>query len=104
VDGVPSFRLPPQVESTVYFVTAEALTNVAKYAGATTANVTLAVEHGRLLLLIRDDGAGGADPTSGSGLRGLRDRVEALDGQLHIDSPHGLGTTLIAEIPIGGNP
>jgi signal transduction histidine kinase len=104
VDGVPSFRLPPQVESTVYFVTAEALTNVAKYAGATTANVTLAVEHGRLLHLIRDDGAGGADATTGSGLRGLRDRVEALDGQLHIDSPHGLGTTLIAEIPIGGNP
>jgi signal transduction histidine kinase len=104
VDGVPSFRLPPPVESTVYFVTAEALTNVAKYAAATTANITLAVEHGRLLLLIRDDGAGGADPTTGSGLRGLRDRVEALDGQLHIDSPHGLGTTLIAEIPLGGQP
>jgi signal transduction histidine kinase len=104
VDGVPAFRLPAPVESTVYFVTAEALTNVAKYAGATTANITLAVEHGRLLLLIRDDGAGGADPAAGSGLRGLRDRVEALDGQLHIDSPHGLGTTLIAEIPIGGHP
>ncbi|HEX5620917.1 MAG TPA: sensor domain-containing protein [Solirubrobacteraceae bacterium] len=103
VDGVPEFRLPPPVESTAYFVTAEALTNVAKYAGATTANVTLAVEHGRLLLLIRDDGAGGADPAAGSGLRGLRDRVEALDGQLHIDSPAGLGTTLIAEIPIGGH-
>jgi len=103
VDGVPSFRLPAAVESTVYFVTAEALTNVAKYAAATTANVTLAVEHGRLLLLIRDDGAGGADPATGSGLRGLRDRVEALDGQLHIDSPPGLGTTLIAEIPIGGH-
>jgi signal transduction histidine kinase len=103
VDGVPSFRLPAAVESTVYFVTAEALTNVAKYAAATTANVTLAVEHGRLLLLIRDDGAGGADPAAGSGLRGLRDRVEALDGQLHIDSPPGLGTTLIAEIPIGGH-
>jgi len=104
VDGVPSFRLPPPVESAAYFVTAEALTNVAKYAGATTANITLAIEHGRLLLLIRDDGAGGADPTGGSGLRGLRDRVEALDGQLHIDSPHGLGTTLIAEIPIGAHP
>jgi signal transduction histidine kinase len=103
VDGVPSFRLPAPVESTVYFVTAEALTNVAKYAAATTANITLAVEHGRLLLLIRDDGAGGADPSTGSGLRGLRDRVEALDGQLHIDSPPGLGTTLIAELPIGGH-
>jgi signal transduction histidine kinase len=100
VDGVPEVRLPPQVESAAYFVTAEALTNVAKYAGATTAGVTLATEHGRLLLLIRDDGAGGADPSAGSGLRGLRDRVEALDGQLHIDSPPGLGTTLIAEIPL----
>jgi signal transduction histidine kinase len=104
VDGVPATRLPALVESAAYFVTAEALTNVAKYAGATTANITLAVEHGRLLLLIRDDGAGGADPTTGSGLRGLRDRVEALDGQLHVDSPPGLGTTLIAEIPIGGHP
>jgi signal transduction histidine kinase len=100
VDGVPETRLPPQVESAAYFVTAEALTNVAKYAGATTAGVTLAIDHGRLLLLIRDDGAGGADPNTGSGLRGLRDRVEALDGQLHIDSPPGLGTTLIAEIPL----
>jgi signal transduction histidine kinase len=103
VDGVPSFRVPPQVESAAYFVTAEALTNVAKYAGATSASVTLAIEHGRLLLVIRDDGAGGADPAAGSGLRGLRDRVEALDGQLHIDSPPGLGTTLIAEIPLGGH-
>jgi signal transduction histidine kinase len=101
VDGVPAFRLPPEVESAAYFVTAEALTNVAKYAGATSATVSLAIEHGRLLLIIRDDGAGGADPSTGSGLRGLRDRVEALDGQLHIDSPPGLGTTLIAEIPLG---
>jgi signal transduction histidine kinase len=103
VDGVPSFRLPAAVESASYFVTAEALTNVAKYAGATSASISLAIEHGRLLLIIRDDGAGGADPSSGSGLRGLRDRVDALDGQLHIDSPPGLGTTLIAEIPLGGH-
>jgi signal transduction histidine kinase len=103
VDGVPSFRLPAAVESAAYFVTAEALTNVAKYAGATSAGISLAIEHGRLLLVIRDDGAGGADPSSGSGLRGLRDRVEALDGQLHVDSPPGLGTTLIAEVPLGGH-
>jgi signal transduction histidine kinase len=103
VDGVPEPRMPPPVESAAYFVTAEALTNVAKYAGATTASVSLAIEHGRLLLIIRDDGAGGADPKTGSGLRGLRDRVEALDGDLHIDSPPGLGTTLIAEIPLGGH-
>jgi signal transduction histidine kinase len=103
VDGVPAQRLPAAVESAVYFVTAEALTNVAKYAGAMSASVGLTTEHGRLRLIVRDDGAGGADPSSGSGLRGLRDRVEALDGQFHVDSPPGLGTTLIAEIPIGGH-
>jgi signal transduction histidine kinase len=53
-------------------------------------------------LVVRDDGAGGADPNAGSGLRGLRDRVEALDGRLEVDSPPGLGTTVIAEIPLGG--
>jgi signal transduction histidine kinase len=60
----------------------------------------LASEHGRLRLIVRDDGAGGADLQGGTGLRGLRDRVEALDGYLLVDSPPGLGTTLIAEIPI----
>jgi signal transduction histidine kinase len=100
VDGVPAARLPAPVESAVYFVTAEALTNVAKYAGAMSASVSLASEHGRLRLVVRDDGAGGADLQGGTGLRGLRDRVEALDGYLHIDSPPGLGTTLIAELPI----
>ena len=65
--------------------------------------MSLAIEHGRLRLLIRDDGAGGADLTSGTGLRGLRDRVEALDGRLDIDSPPGLGTTVTAEIPLGGH-
>ena len=104
VDGVPEQRLPPPVESACYFVTAEALTNVAKYAGATSAGVHLAVEHGRARLIVRDDGAGGADLSSGTGLRGLRDRVEALDGQLEVDSPPGLGTTVIVEIPLGGRP
>jgi signal transduction histidine kinase len=103
VDGVPEQRLAPPVEATAYFVTAESLTNVAKYAGATCASVSLAIEHGRLRLIVRDDGAGGADPTSGTGLRGLRDRVEALDGHLDVDSPPGLGTTVIAEIPLGGH-
>jgi signal transduction histidine kinase len=104
VDGVPEQRLPPPVESACYFVTAEALTNVAKYAGATSAGVHLSVEHGRAQLIVRDDGAGGADLRSGTGLRGLRDRVEALDGRLDIDSPPGLGTTVIVEIPLGGRP
>jgi signal transduction histidine kinase len=103
VDGVPAQRLPAPVEAAAYFVTAEALTNVAKYAGAMSASISLVTEHGRLRLIVRDDGAGGADPSTGSGLRGLRDRIEALDGQLHVDSPPGLGTTLIAEIPLGGH-
>ncbi len=102
VDGVPEERLPPAVESACYFVTAEALTNVAKYAGATSAGVSVAIAPGRVRLLVRDDGAGGASFTAGTGLRGLRDRVAALDGRLDIDSPPGLGTTVIAEIPIGG--
>ena len=103
VDGVPVARLPPQVEAACYFVTAEALTNVAKYAGATSAGVSLSVQHGRVRLLVRDDGGGGADLSAGTGLRGLRDRVEALDGHLDVDSPPGLGTTVIAEIPVGGH-
>jgi len=103
VDGVPAERLPLPVESACYYVTAESLTNVAKYAGAMSAGVSLAVEHGRVRLIVRDDGAGGADLNAGTGLRGLRDRVEALDGRLDVDSPPGLGTTVIAEIPIGGH-
>jgi signal transduction histidine kinase len=100
VDGIPDDRLPPPVESAAYFLTAEALTNVAKYAHAESAGVALAIEHGRLRLTVRDDGDGGADPSSGSGLRGLRDRIEALDGSLDIDSPPGVGTTIVAEIPL----
>ena len=103
VDGVPDQRLPPAVEAAFYFVTAEALTNVAKYAGATSAGVHLTVEHGRVRLVVRDDGAGGADLNAGTGLRGLRDRVDALDGRLDVDSPPGLGTTVIAEVPLGGH-
>jgi signal transduction histidine kinase len=103
VEGVPDQRLPAPIESACYFVTAEALTNVAKYAGATSASVSLAVEHGFVRLIVRDDGAGGANLNRGTGLRGLRDRVEALDGRLEVDSPPGLGTSVIAEIPIGGH-
>jgi signal transduction histidine kinase len=101
VDGVPEHRLPPAVEAACYFVTSEALANVAKYAGATSAGISLAIEHGRVRLIVRDDGAGGADFEAGTGLRGLRDRVEALEGRLDVDSPPGLGTTLIAEMPVG---
>jgi signal transduction histidine kinase len=103
VEGVPAARLPAAVEATAYFVTAEALTNVAKYAGATSAAVSLAAEHGRLRLIVRDDGAGGADLSAGRGLRGLRDRVDALDGTFEVESPPGLGTSVNAQIPLGGH-
>jgi signal transduction histidine kinase len=99
VSGVPADRLPSAVESTTYFVTAEALTNVARYAQAALAFVHLSVEDGRLRVQIGDDGVGGADP-QGTGLRGLRDRVEALDGALEVHSSPEGGTTVRAELPL----
>ena len=92
--------LPPHVETAAYFVVAEALVNVAKYAHATKAWVTLSqLADGQLLIEVRDNGVGGADPAGGSGLRGLADRVGALDGSLALDSPLGGGTRIRAEIP-----
>jgi signal transduction histidine kinase len=73
---------------------------VAKYAHATEAFVHLSLEDDCLRLEVRDNGIGGADPSTGSGLRGLRDRVDALDGHLELDSPPGGGTTLTVEIPV----
>ena len=94
-------RLPEAVEAAAYYVVSEALTNVAKYAGASFVRVTIErVDGGRVArIAVSDDGAGGADPAGGSGLRGLADRVEALGGRLAIDSPPGAGTTLRADIP-----
>ncbi len=73
---------------------------MAKYARASEASVHLSIEDDCLRLRVRDDGIGGADPSTGSGLRGLRDRVDALDGHLELDSPPGGGTTLTVEIPV----
>jgi signal transduction histidine kinase len=92
--------MPPHIETAAYFVVAEALANVAKYAHATRAWVTLShLSDGQLLVVVRDNGVGGADPAGGSGLRGLADRVGALDGRLALDSPLGGGTRISAEIP-----
>jgi PAS domain S-box-containing protein len=102
VTGVPATPLSPKVEAAAYFVTAEALTNVAKYAQACSASVQLELDDGRLRVCIRDDGVGGADPSTGSGLRGLRDRVDALDGELEVESPEGAGTTVTVELPLDG--
>ena len=93
-------RCAPAVEAAAYFVTSEALANVAKYAEASEAFVELVLENGYLRLCVRDDGVGGADPANGSGLRGLRDRVDALDGRLELHSPPGEGTSLTVEIPV----
>jgi len=92
-------RLPPQVEVAAYYLIAEGLTNVAKYADAQTARVALSRANGALIVEVSDDGKGGADPANGSGLRGLADRVEALDGRLKVWSPPAGGTRLRAEIP-----
>ena len=100
ISGVPPVRLVPEVERAAYYVCAEALTNVAKYARANTASVRLSVEDGHLLVEVQDDGVGGADPMTGTGLRGLHDRVDALDGRLEVRSPDGGGTTLSVELPL----
>ena len=92
-------RLPTHVETTAYFVVAEALTNAVKHARATGANVRAAVRQGALELEIRDDGAGGADPRHGTGLTGLADRVESVDGTITIASPPGIGTTIAVQLP-----
>jgi signal transduction histidine kinase len=97
---VPDERLPASVEAAAYFVISEALTNVAKYAQASAATVAVRRVNGHVELEVRDDGVGGADPGRGTGLRGLADRVSALDGSLALDSPPGSGTTLRAEIPV----
>jgi signal transduction histidine kinase len=94
-------RLPEQVEAAAYFVVSEALTNVARYADAGSAWVGLARRNGVLDVEVGDDCRGGADPAAGSGLRGLRDRVSALDGRLEVDSPPGAGTRVHAHIPCG---
>jgi signal transduction histidine kinase len=87
------------VEIAVYFVVSEALTNVAKYAQATAATVTVRRSDGHVAVEIADDGVGGADAARGSGLAGLTDRVAALDGTLSVDSPAGGGTRVRVAIP-----
>ena len=94
---LPQERLPEQVEATSYYLVAESLTNVAKYAEASEASVIVRREGDRLLVEVRDDGVGGADIERGTGLRGLADRVEALHGTLRIESPAG-GGTLVARL------
>jgi PAS domain S-box-containing protein len=93
-------RLPPSIEAAAYYVVSEALANIGKYAQATAVTVSVGREDGYALVEVADDGVGGADPTGGSGLRGLADRVEALDGRLEVVSPPGAGTRIRAQIPV----
>jgi PAS domain S-box-containing protein len=99
VVDVPDERLPERVEAAAYYLIAEALTNVTKYAHASTVRVRVVASDASVAVEVSDDGVGGADPATGTGLRGLADRVEALGGSLDVVSPAGAGTTLRAEIP-----
>jgi signal transduction histidine kinase len=100
VDG----RLPRGVEVAVYYTVCEAFTNVVKHAEASTVCVDLALRHGRVHLSVRDDGRGGADLSLGTGLVGLKDRVEALGGHIEVRSPPDGGTSVRVEIPAGLEP
>jgi signal transduction histidine kinase len=91
--------MPDPVELAAYFVVSEALTNVVKHASATEASVLLEYEAGTLRVTVTDDGVGGAQPDTGSGLAGLDDRLQALDATLVVESPRGKGTTVRAELP-----
>jgi signal transduction histidine kinase len=95
-----SGRLPERVEVAAYYVVSESLANAAKHARASIVKVDIRVADQELRLLVRDDGAGGADPSGGSGLIGLSDRVEAVGGSIEITSPHGGGTSLLVTIPV----
>jgi signal transduction histidine kinase len=93
-------RFPAPIEAAAYFVCSEALANVGKYAEASRAEIDVEPRNGTLVVSVRDDGRGGASLGGGSGLRGLADRVEALGGRLHVESPPGEGTMLTAELPL----
>jgi signal transduction histidine kinase len=97
--AAPEQRLPASIEAAVYFVVSEALANVTRYAHASHVQIAVTTDDGDVVAVVVDDGIGGADPTTGSGLRGLTDRVAALDGRLEVESFAGHGTTVRAVIP-----
>jgi len=97
--NLPEERLPEPVEAAVYYVVAETITNIAKHAHAESATVSVTLAGNTAQVVITDNGIGGADPARGSGLRGLADRIEALDGSLRVESREGRGTRIEAQIP-----
>jgi signal transduction histidine kinase len=94
-------RVGERLEVAAYYVVCESLANIGKHAQASSATVAIARANGHLVVEIVDDGVGGADSERGTGLRGLADRVEALDGRLRVWTPHGGGTRVRAEMPCG---
>jgi signal transduction histidine kinase len=102
--ALPDRRLPEPIEAAAYYLVAEALTNTAWHAPDSVVDVHVSRTDGRVRIEVRDDGLGGAEVGSGSGLQGLVDRFEALGGRLEVDSPLGVGTTLIGEIPRASRP
>jgi signal transduction histidine kinase len=98
--GLPETRLPPNIEAAAYYLVAEAVTNVGKYAHASVATVAVQRYSAHISVTVDDDGIGGADPAHGSGLDGLAARVESLNGHLEVVSPKGHGTRVTAEIPL----
>jgi signal transduction histidine kinase len=101
LQGLPTSRFDERAEATAYYVVAEALTNAQRYARASSISVRFAVGRRGLRVEIADDGIGGAGERKGSGIQGLRDRVEAISGVFEVDSPPGRGTRVVASIPIG---
>ena len=97
VDG----RLPAESEATAYYVVSEAFTNAVKHASASAVDIGVEAAEGTLTVQVSDDGVGGADASCGSGLTGIRDRVEAVGGTLAVHSPPGSGTVLTARLPPG---
>jgi signal transduction histidine kinase len=100
LDVSTSGRFPERIEVAGYYVVSELLTNAVKHAHASVVRVAVEERNGRLSLAVRDDGVGGADPARGSGLVGLRDRVEAIGGTIVVDSPVGAGTATLVSLPL----
>ena len=101
VEVPPTERtLPDSIAAAAYYVVSEAIANVVKHAHASSIEVDVSAPNGRVVVRVADDGVGGADPSAGSGLRGLADRVAVLDGRLEIESPLAGGTLVVAEIPL----
>ena len=100
LDLATAARFPAAVEVAAYYVVSESLTNAAKHAEASYVRVSVAERDGALHLTVCDDGVGGAEPDGGSGLVGLRDRVEALGGTIEVESPQGAGTTVSVTLPV----